>query len=167
MNNKFHDCEQHNTTVWLGKIKKYRSLILLSSQKGKKLQKKTKIYLLFIWIKKIPLVQVYFSHFIAKQSTISKVTYFKQGTRFCSACSSISLISYETGQLEDKYHAPIMSLLLFTMNFYCIFFRIKFSKKLFVCFLHSGVRKSGFSERCSLMSGILQGLVKICEKIWN
>ena len=66
----------------------------------------------------------------------------------------------QTGHLEEKYHASVMSLLLFTMKFYCIFFRIKFSKKLFF-FLRSGVRKSGFSERCSLMSGNLQGLVKV------
>ena len=36
-------------------------------------------------VERIPLLQVYFSHFIAKQGTIFKDICFKQGTQFCSA----------------------------------------------------------------------------------
>ena len=40
-------------------------------------------------IERIPLLQVYFSHFIAKQGTIFKDICFKQGAQFCSARSSV------------------------------------------------------------------------------
>ena len=38
---------------------------------------------------KIPLLQVHFSHFIAKQGTVFKDICLKQGTQFCSARSSV------------------------------------------------------------------------------
>ena len=38
------------------------------------------MHLPIIWIEIIPLLQVYFSHFIAKQGTIFKDICFKQGT---------------------------------------------------------------------------------------
>ena len=47
-----------------------------------------------ICIERIPLLQVYFSHVIAKQGTIFKDTCFKQGTQFSSACFSIAQIYY-------------------------------------------------------------------------
>ena len=47
-----------------------------------------------IWIENSHLLQLYFNHFIAKQGTIFKDICFKQGTQFCSACSSICLIYY-------------------------------------------------------------------------
>ena len=53
-----------------------------------------KMLLPIIWIERIPLLRVYFSHFIAKQGTILKNICFKQGTKFCSAYSSSSLIYY-------------------------------------------------------------------------
>ena len=99
------------------------------------------MYLPIIWMEKIPLLQVYLSHFIAKQDSIFIDICFKQGTQFCSACSSIGLIYYGTGRLEDIYHTLIILLLLFTMKFFCIFFRTIFPKK--CIFLCSGVKKSG------------------------
>ena len=50
------------------------------------------------------------------------------------------------------------------MKFFRIFFPKQFFQKIvfFLFFLRAGVRKSGeFSESCSLISGTLQGLVKI------
>ena len=39
----------------------------------------------------------------------------------------------QTGHLEDRDHAQIfLLLLLFTMKFFSVFFRINFSKKLYV-----------------------------------
>ena len=49
-----------------------------------------------IWFERIPLLQVYFSYFIAKQGTIFKDICIKEDTQFCSACSSSGLI----------YHGP-------------------------------------------------------------
>ena len=60
--------------------------------KGKKFRKRTKMHLIIIWIERIPLLQVYLSHFIAKQNKIFKDICFDQGTQFCSAFSSIGLI---------------------------------------------------------------------------
>ena len=37
----------------------------------------------------------------------------------------------QTGHLEDKYHAQIIVLLLFTVKIFCIFLQISFSKNLF------------------------------------
>ena len=50
------------------------------------------MHLPIIRIERIPLLQVHFSHFIAKQGTIFKDICFKQGTQFGSACPSIGLI---------------------------------------------------------------------------
>ena len=39
----------------------------------------------------------------------------------------------QTGHLEDRDHAQIfLLLLLFTTKFFCVFFQINFSKKLYV-----------------------------------
>ena len=38
----------------------------------------------------------------------------------------------QTGHLKDRYNARIVLLLLFTTNFFSIFFRISFSKKLYI-----------------------------------
>ena len=48
----------------------------------------------------------------------------------------------QAGHLEDRYHAQIILLLLFTVKIFCIFLQINFSKNLLV-FLRSDVRKSG------------------------
>ena len=48
----------------------------------------------------------------------------------------------QTSHLEDRYHARIISLLLFTIKLFCIFFRINFSEKK-IFFLRIVARKSG------------------------
>ena len=48
----------------------------------------------------------------------------------------------QTGHLEDKYHARIILLLLFTVKFFCIFFLSQFFQKIGI-FLRSGERKLG------------------------
>ena len=78
------------------------------------------MHLPIIWIEIIPLLQVYFSHFIAKQGAIFKDKYlqgaifkdkylqgaifkdicFKQGTQFCSAFSSSGLIYFGPVKLK-------------------------------------------------------------------
>ena len=63
-----------------------------------------------------------------------------------------------------RYYARIILLLLFTMKFFCIFFRINFSKKLYFFCDRSQENQEVFSERCSLISGVLRGLVKTCKK---
>ena len=69
----------------------------------------------------------------------------------------------QTGHLEDRYHARIILLLLFFMKF--IFFPNQFFKKncIFFCVLASE-NQEAFSERCSPISSVLQGLVRICKK---
>ena len=91
---------------------------------------------------------------------------FKQGTQFRSARSSSGLIYYgpANGHLEDRYHARFTLLLLFTMKFFYIFSESIFQKNLiFFCVL-AQENQDELSERCSLISVILQGLVKSCEK---
>ena len=85
-------------------------------------------------IERIPLLQVYFSHFIAKQGTIFKDICFKQGAQFCSARSSVVwfTMDLQTSHLENRYHARVILLLLFTMKVFRIFFQINFSKKLYL-----------------------------------
>ena len=67
----------------------------------------------------------------------------------------------KNGHLEDKYHARMILLLLFTMKCFCIFFR-NFFFFFFLTFWHKKIRRH--SERCSVISGVLLGLVKICKK---
>ena len=62
------------------------------------------MYLPIIWMEKIPLLQVYLSHFIAKQDSIFIDICFKQGTQFCSACSSIGLIYYGPANWSFRRH---------------------------------------------------------------
>ena len=50
------------------------------------------MHLPIIWIERLPLLQVYFSYFIAKQDTIFKDICIKEGTQICYACSSSRLI---------------------------------------------------------------------------
>ena len=64
------------------------------------------MHLPIIRIERIPLLQVYFSHFIAKQGTIFKDICFKQGTQFCSACSSNCLIYYGPANWSFRRQTP-------------------------------------------------------------
>ena len=67
----------------------------------------------------------------------------------------------QTSHLENRYHARIILLLLFIVKFFCIFFQINFKKKLYFFCVRLTENQEVFSERCSLISGVLLGLVKI------
>ena len=72
----------------------------------------------------------------------------------------------KTGHLEERCHARIILLSLFTMKTFCILFQLNFSLfflLFFFCVL-AYENKEAFSERCSLVSGVVQCLVKTCEK---
>ena len=49
------------------------------------------------------------------------------------------------------------------MNFFGIFFQINFSKNCIFWVLVEE-NQEAFSEKCSLISGVLQGIVKTCKK---
>ena len=83
-------------------------------------------------IERIPLLQVHFSHFIAKQGTI-----FKQGTQFSSARFSSGLIYYG----PDLPHANYF-IIIIDYEVFLYFFPNQFFQKI-VFFLNSFVRKSG------------------------
>ena len=74
------------------KFKKITNFAL--NLKWKKFRKRTKMHFRIIWIERIPLLQVYFSYFIAKQGRIFKDICIKESSQFCSACSSSGLIYY-------------------------------------------------------------------------
>ena len=68
----------------------------------------------------------------------------------------------QTGHLEDRYHTRIILLLLFTMKFFCIFSESIFPKKcIFFAFWRKKIRRYLVN---SLVSGVLQGLAKICKR---
>ena len=70
------------------------------------------------------------------------------------------MCSSETSQR----YARIIRLLLFTMNVFLYFFPNQFFQKVvFFCVL-AEENQEAFSEMCSFISGVLQGLVKICKK---
>ena len=98
--------------------------------KGKKFRKKTKLHLLVIWIETIPLLQVHFIHFIAKQDTIFK-----------DICSS-GVIYYGPGRWSFKRQIPYVNIIIIIYyEVFLYFFPNQFFKK--SIFLRSGVRKSG------------------------
>ena len=133
---------------------------------GKKFQKRRKMHLPIIWIERISLLQVYLSQFIAKQGTIFEDTCFKQGTQFCPACSSGGLIYYGPANWLFRRHTvrELFSYYYLLWIFFCIFFSNQFFQKIaFFCVLVKE-NQEAFSERYSLVSGVLEGLVKICKK---
>ena len=67
------------------------------------------MHLPIILIERIHLLQVYFSHFIAKQGTLFKDICFKQVTQFCSACSSSGLIYYGPTKWAFRRQIPYVS----------------------------------------------------------
>ena len=70
------------------------------------------------------------------------------------------MCSSETSQR----YARIIRLLLFTMNVFLHFFPNQFFQKVvFFCVL-AEENQEAFSEMCSFISGVLEGLVKICKK---
>ena len=105
------------------------------SVKRQKVWKRTKMHLPIIWMERISLLQVYFSHFIAIQDSIFINICFEQGTQFCSACSSIGLTYYGPANWSIKRQIPCTNyfiIIIYYEVFLYFFFRINFSKKL--CF---------------------------------
>ena len=121
------------------------------------------MHLPIIWIERISLLQVYLNQFIAKQCTIFEDTCFKQGTQFCSACSSGGLIYYGPANWLFRRHIvrELFSYQYLLWIFFLYFLPNQFFQKIaFFCVLV----KEAFSERYCLVSGVLEGLVKICKK---
>ena len=111
-------------------------------------------------------MQVYFSPFIANQGTIFKDICFKQGTQFCSACSSSGLIYYGPANWSFRRQRPWTNyfiIIIYYEVFLYVFPNQFFQKMVFFCIL-AQENQEAFSERCSLISGVMQGLVKICKK---
>ena len=94
-------------------------------------------------IERIPLLQVYFSHFIAKRGTILKEFVLSKVINFLLLVPPVVCFTMDlqTSYLEERYHARIILLLLFTMRVFCIFFPNQFFQKI-VFFLRLFVRKS-------------------------
>ena len=103
------------------------------------------MHLSIILIKRTLLLQVYFRHFIAKQGTVLKDICFKQGTQFCSACSSSGLICYEPANCSFRRQRPCVNYFIIIIYYevFLYFFQINFSEKLYFFFFPSGVRKLG------------------------
>ena len=75
----------------------------------------------------------------------------------------LMIFTGETPVFFGRY-TRIILLLLFTMKFFCIFFSESiFPKDCIFCVLGEE-NQEAFSENYSLISGVLQGLVKICRK---
>ena len=145
MNNEFQDRMQYNATVYRETILKKITNFALQL-KGKKFQKRTKMDLPIIGIERIPLLQVYFSLFIAKQGTIFKDICFKQDSQFCSVSSSSGLAYY--GLTNWSFRRQIVCANYFIIIIYnevfLYFFPNQFLQKIVVVFfLRSGVRKLG------------------------
>ena len=88
-----------------------------------------------IWIERIPLLQVYFSHVIVKQGAIFEDICFKV-LNFVLLVPPLVwfTMDLQTGHLEGRYHAQIL-LLLFTMEFFIFFSESIFPKNYWFCVL--------------------------------
>ena len=125
------------------------------------------MHLLIIWIERMPLLQVYFSHLIVKLDSIFIDICFKQSTQLCSACSSIGLIYYEPANWSFRRQTPGVNyfVIIYYEVFLYFFSESIFPKKFFFFFcVLVQENLEAFSESCSLVSRVLQGLVKICKK---
>ena len=91
----------------------------------------------------MPLLQVCFSHFIAKHGSIFKDICFKQGTQFCSACSSSGLIYYEPANWLFGRQIPCANYFIITIYYEVIlyFFPNQFFQKLVCLFFFAFWRK--------------------------
>ena len=109
------------------------------------------MHLAIILIKRIPLLQVHFRHFISKQGTIFKDICFKQGTHFCSTCFSSGLMYYRPANWSFRRQMLCANYFIITyyiyiyiyINIYIVFFSESGFPKKNPVFLRSGVRKSG------------------------
>ena len=118
-----------------------KSLILPSSVK--KFRNRTKMDLLIIWLERIPLLQLYFSHCIAQQGTIFNNIYFKQGTQLCSASFYDGPTNWSLTRQIPCTNYFIM--IIYYEDFFYFFFEIYFYNNFFFFFffLRSGVKKLG------------------------
>ena len=91
------------------------------------------MHLPIIWIERIPLLEVYFRLFIAKQDTIFKDICFKQVTQFCSACSSSGLTYYGPVNWSFRRQIPCASYFIIIIIYYEVcqhFFLNQFFQKI-------------------------------------
>ena len=113
--------------------------------KGNTFRKRTKMHLPIIWIERIPLLQVHFGHFIAKQDTIFKDICFKQVTQFCSACTSIGLIYYEPENWSFRRQIPYANyfiiIIYYEVFFFFFFLNQFFQKIVFFAFWRKKIRR--------------------------
>ena len=118
-----------------------------------------------IRIERTPLLQVYFSYFIAKRGTIFKYIFIEEDTQFCSACFSIGLFYYGPANWPFRRHTTreLFIIIIYYKDFLYFLLNQFFQKNVFFWVLLYENQES-FGERCSLISGILQGLVKTCKK---
>ena len=97
------------------------------------------MHLPIIRIERIPLLQVYFSHFIAKQGAIVKDICCKQGTQFCSACSCRGLTCYGPTNWSFRRQIPCAHyfiIIIIYYEFFLYFFPNQFFQKIvFFCVL--------------------------------
>ena len=125
------------------------------------------MHLPIIWIKGIPLLRGYFSHFISEQGAIFKDICFKQGTQFYSACTSIGLIYNGPANWSFRRQIPLFSLIFYyhyLLRSICIFFSESISPKHFFFFLFAFWHKK---IRRQPVKGVLKALVKIFKKIYG
>ena len=82
-------------------------------------------------------IESVFEPFSAKQDTVFRDICFKQGTQFCSACSSIGLIYYGLANLLFRKQIPCANyfIIIYYEAFLYFFSESNFSKKLLFCVL--------------------------------
>ena len=96
-----------------------------------------------IWFERIPLLQVYFSYFIAKQGTIFKDICIKEDTQFCSACSSSGLIYHGPANWSFRRQIPRTGYFIIIVYYevFCIFLLNQFFQKIvFFAFWRKKIR---------------------------
>ena len=92
-----------------------------------------------------------------------KDIYFKQRTQFCLACYSNGLIYYGTANWSFRRRRPYAN--FFFIIYYEVFLNLFLNRsfqKIFCVLVYQN--QEAFSEKCSLISGVVQDLVKICKK---
>ena len=82
---------------------------------------------------------------------------FKQGTQFCSTWSCSALIYYEPANWSFRSHIPRVNyFIVIYKEVFLYFYPNQFYQKIvFFCVL-AEENHNAFSERCSLISGVLE-----------
>ena len=118
-----------NTAIWGDKIiivKNTNSLILLSGKEGKSSEKKCKnLDLSIIW--RIPLLQVYLGHYIAKWDPIFKDICYRQRAEFYSVCFPSGLFLWTCKRVIWRTDHAYLSLLLLLLLLLSSLFTTNFS----------------------------------------